>query len=168
MNDCELPRQSGETDHAPAPSRRRLGARTVLRAVVKALAAAEPVPALKYELLPGPLERTPGNAATNYYRAMLHIQQAIAAVPKEESQKFYQDYESIFDKPLSEMPKQEMEKWVGYYRNALAETKAAAYREECHFNLRVQDLRGMDTNTARRGPPSRSRKAPAKSPRWRK
>jgi len=107
--------------------------------------AAEPVPALKYELLPGPLERTPGNAATNYYRAMLHIQQAIAAVPKEESQKFYQDYESIFDRPLSEMPKQEMQKWVGYYRNALAETKAAAYREECHFNLRVQDLRGMDT-----------------------
>ena len=43
------------------------------------------------------------------------------------------------------MPKQEMQKWVGYYRNALAETKAAAYREECHFNLRVQDLRGMDT-----------------------
>jgi hypothetical protein len=107
--------------------------------------AAEPVPALKYELLPGPLERKPGNGATNYYRAFLHMQQTLAAVPKEEREKFYQEYDSISDMTLAEMPKQEMEKWVGYYRNALAEAKAAAYREECHFQLREQDFRGMET-----------------------
>ena len=106
--------------------------------------AAEPVPALKYELLPGPLERKPGNGATNYYRAMLHVQELMSFLPKEEREKFYQDYDTWFDKPLKDLPKEELEKWVGYYRNALEETKAAVYREECHFNLRQQDLRGMD------------------------
>lgn len=107
--------------------------------------AAEPVPALKYELLPGPLERKPGNGATNYYRAILHAQQATTAAPKEGRERFQQEYDAWLTKPLQEMPKEEMEKWIGYYRSALAETKAAAYREECHFNLRQQDLRGMET-----------------------
>ncbi|MBC7854472.1 MAG: hypothetical protein IAF94_13645, partial [Pirellulaceae bacterium] len=108
-------------------------------------AAAEAVPALKYELLPGPLERKPGNGATNYYRAILHAQQVTSAVTKEEREKFNQNYHTWFDLPLQELPKAELERWVKHYHNALAETKAAAYREECRFNLRQQDLRGMET-----------------------
>jgi hypothetical protein len=107
--------------------------------------AAEPVPALKYELLPPPPQRTPGNGATNYYRAFLHVQQVANAIPKEEREKVFQDYDNWFDKSLQEMPKEAMEKWVGYHRSAVWEMKAATYREECHFNLRVQDLRGLDT-----------------------
>jgi hypothetical protein len=107
--------------------------------------AAEPVPALKYELLPGPAERKPGNGATNYYRAMLHIQQTTSQIPNEELKKFYQDYDNVLERHLPELPKEDLEKWVGYYRNALAEVKIAAYREECRFQLRPQDLRGMDT-----------------------
>ncbi len=107
--------------------------------------AAEPVPALKYELLPGPPERKPGNGATNYYRAMLHSQQVTSQIPKEERKKFYQNYDIWLDKHLQDLPKEDMERWVGYYRYALAEVKTAAYREECHFNLRQQDLWGMDT-----------------------
>ena len=110
--------------------------------------AAEPVPALKYSLLPSPTERTPGNGATNYYRAILHAQQIQSAAPKEDRDSFNQHLQKWYDthlKDLSPDDKREMEKWVGYYRKALAETKLAAYREECHFNLRLQDLRGMDT-----------------------
>src|SRR5947208_13516 len=36
--------------------------------------APEPRPALKYRLLPAPSERTPGNAAPYYYRAMIQLQ----------------------------------------------------------------------------------------------
>ncbi|MGI8982370.1 MAG: hypothetical protein ACR2FY_24325 [Pirellulaceae bacterium] len=107
--------------------------------------APEPVPALKYELLPSPAERKPGNGATNYYRAMLHAQQVFSAIPKEDREKFYRDYNDWIERPLTELPKEEVEKWVGYYRHAMAETKTAAYREECRFNLRLQDLRGMET-----------------------
>ncbi|MBC7852533.1 MAG: hypothetical protein IAF94_03770 [Pirellulaceae bacterium] len=99
----------------------------------------------QYELLPGPLERKPGNGATNYYRAILHAQQVTSAVGKEERDNVHQDYNTWFEKPLKELPKAEMEKWVSHYRYALAETKAAAYREQCHFDLRQQDLRGMET-----------------------
>src|SRR5687767_9632909 len=35
--------------------------------------AAEPRPALKYRLMPAASERTPGNAAPFYYRAILHL-----------------------------------------------------------------------------------------------
>lgn len=110
--------------------------------------AAEPVPALKYTLLPGSAERTPGNGATNYYRAILHAQQVQSSAPKEDRENFNKRLQEWYDTPLQNLSpadKAEMEKWVGYYRNALAETKSAAYREECHFNLRLQDLRGMET-----------------------
>ncbi len=110
--------------------------------------AAEPVPALKYELLPSSLERTPGNGATNYYRAILHAQDVIGRASQPEREKYGQHYGEWIDKPLHELSKeekQEMEKWVGYYRQALAETRVATYREECRFNLRLQDLRGMET-----------------------
>lgn len=110
--------------------------------------AAEPVPALKYTLLPGSTERTSGNGATNYYRAILHAQQVHSSASKEDRDRFHQHLQEWYDTPLQDLSpadKRAMEKWVGYYRNALAETRLAAYREECHFNLRLQDLRGMDT-----------------------
>ncbi len=110
--------------------------------------AAEPVPALKYALLPGSTERTSGNGATNYYRAILHAQQVHSSASKEDRDGFNQHLQEWYDTPLQDLSpadKRAMEKWVGYYRNALAETKLAAYREECHFNLRLQDLRGMET-----------------------
>lgn len=109
--------------------------------------AAEPLPALKYELLPGPMQRKPGNAATNYYRALLHAQQVRSSVAKAEQDKHNQEYEQWFSGPLNDSTKLDMRKWVGYYQAALAETKSAAYCEECKWNLRIQDLRGLDTIT---------------------
>jgi len=107
--------------------------------------AVEPSPALKYELLPAPLERKPGNAATNYYRAILHAQQVTNSAPKEERERFYLEYGDWFERPLQDLPKEDLERWIGYYRAALEETRQAAYREECHFNLRQQDLKGLET-----------------------
>ena len=107
--------------------------------------AGEPRPALKYELLPSPIERKPGNRATHYYRAMLLHQQVQANLPKEEWQKLNELEQTWTECPLNKLPQEEIRKHVAKYSAAIREIKTAAYREEGQFNLRLQDLRGMDT-----------------------
>lgn len=103
-------------------------------------AAAEPRPALKYRLLPTPSERTPGNAAQFYYRAML-----LESRPKER----WSEYEKHRDEWLASdrrtYPKQEVAKWLPLGDAAFAQLQVAAYREYCDWDHRVQDLRGLDT-----------------------
>lgn len=130
-------------EHRPVPSHANSNEPSVIHLTLTP--AAEPVPALKYELLPGPPERTPGNGATNYYRAFMHAQQVVDAISKDQRGMDQQDFDNWVQRSLREMPKEDMEKWVVYFRHALAEVKAAAYREQCHFELREQDLRGLET-----------------------
>jgi hypothetical protein len=139
-----IPDPQRPDEHRPQPSHANPNETSVIYLTLTP--AAEPVPALKYELLPGPPERTPGNGATNYYRAFMHAQQVADVINKDaKARAAFQEYDNWLQKPLKEMPKEDMEKWVGYYRNTLAEVKAAAYREQCQFELREQDLRGLDT-----------------------
>src|SRR5688500_14429408 len=70
--------------------------------------APEPRPALKYELLPGYSEKTPGNAAQFYYRALLMASQ----LPKEHSKKYNEDHQKWSEAPFAEMPKEDMQAWV--------------------------------------------------------
>jgi hypothetical protein len=130
-------------EHRPPVGHEHPNEPTVIRLTLTP--AAEPVPALKYELLPGPPQRTPGNGATNYYRAFMHAQQVLDTINRDQRGMSQQDFDTWLQSPLREMPKNEMEKWVVYFRNALAEVKTAAYRDHCRFELREQDLRGMDT-----------------------
>ena len=104
--------------------------------------AAEPVPALQYSLLPTPAERTPGNAATHYYRAML--------IQKERPKEYWQEYADksrlwLAAAPGDETAKAEMSKWLGPQRNPLEEVRAGAFREHCDWDMRLSDLRGLDT-----------------------
>jgi hypothetical protein len=101
--------------------------------------AAEPRPALKYRLIPAAVERTPGNAAPFYYRAVLHLNN----LPKDH----WKAYDENQDKWLSSDPavfsKEEVAKWLpaGAWRSQL---EVAAYREYCDWDYRIQDLRGME------------------------
>jgi len=102
--------------------------------------AAEPRPALRYRLMPAPHERTPGNAAVFYYRAMLWL--------KSQSPEHWKEYdkksEAWLAAPLDKLPKEEVRQWVSgesFYH----QLRIAAYRENCDWDLRVQDLRGTDT-----------------------
>ncbi len=101
--------------------------------------AGEPRPALKYLLLPTPAERTPGNAAQQYYRAIVLQKQ----LPKEYWQEYSDHSPRWLAAPTDDaQTKAEIGKWLGSQRNVLAQTKAGAFREYCDWDFRLQDLRG--------------------------
>jgi hypothetical protein len=106
-------------------------------------AAPEPVPALKYEFLPRPVERKPGNAATNYYRAVLALQSIPNDVATDESK-----WSAEFDgAPYEKVPRDRMLRWINAHERAFEELRLGVFRESCDWGLRMQDLRGMDTLT---------------------
>ena len=104
--------------------------------------APEPRPALKYSLLPAPAERTPGNASTHYYRAMLMLKER----PKENWQE-YSDKERqwLAAAPGDDAAKAEIAKWLQSQRNVLEEVRQAALCQRSQWDLPLQDLRGLDT-----------------------
>ena len=103
--------------------------------------AAEPRPALKYTLLPTPGERTPGNAAQHYYRAIVLQKQQ----PKELWQEFNDKQQAWLEAaPNDAAAKAEIARWVASQRHVLAEVRAGAFREYCDWDFRLQDLRGPE------------------------
>ncbi|HEV7280387.1 MAG TPA: hypothetical protein VGN57_09260 [Pirellulaceae bacterium] len=104
-------------------------------------AAAEPVPALEYRLLPTTQERTPGNAATYYYRAMLHLK----SIPQDYFKKYAESQERWTEKPLDGESAEEIRKYLEAFPNVFSETKTAVYREECEWNLGLEQLKGPET-----------------------
>jgi hypothetical protein len=101
--------------------------------------AAEPRPALKYRLVPATAERTPGNAAPFYYRAVLHMNN----LPKDYWKPYDENQERWLSRDPAVFPKEEVAKWLpaGAWRSQL---EVAAYREYCDWDYRIQDLRGLE------------------------
>lgn len=103
--------------------------------------AAEARPALKYTLLPTPSERTPGNAAQHYYRAIVLQKQQ----PKELWQEFNDKQQAWLAASSDDSgAKAEIAKWLASQRHVLAEVRAGAFREYCDWDFRLQDLRGPE------------------------
>jgi hypothetical protein len=102
--------------------------------------AAEPRPALQYTLLPSPAERSPGNAAQHYYKAIL-IQKN---QPKEISEQYNASEDRWLAATREEFPHAEVAKWLAAQGSVLAEVKIAAFRETCDWDFRLQDLRGPE------------------------
>jgi len=90
--------------------------------------AAEPVPALKYPLLPDIAVQTPGNAVTLYYRALL---------PDALTHRLEPDIADKMEKwrktPLADLPVADMA-WLRTYR-PLQDCEAAARREHCDWDM---------------------------------
>jgi hypothetical protein len=101
--------------------------------------APEPRPALKYRLIPATSERTPGNAAPFYFRAVLHLNN----LPKDHWKPYDENHEKWLSTDPAVFPKEEVAKWLpsGAWRSQL---EVAAYREYCDWDYRIQDLRGME------------------------
>jgi hypothetical protein len=120
---------------APAPD---AGPRIVRLSLA---AAAEPNPALKYELLPPSTQRTPGNAAPYYYRSILWLSEN-----QKELDKQYLEHEQAWTEgPLDKLDKEQVRKWVQAHRMPLENLRTAVYRESCDWDWRIQDLRGQET-----------------------
>lgn len=102
--------------------------------------AAEPRPALKYALGIGSRERTPGNAAQFYHRALLTKRH----VPEVHLKQFVEHEKAWLEGPLNAQKQGEIKKWLQPFGATLGELKVAVYREYCDWDFRLQDLKGME------------------------
>ncbi|NLX56954.1 MAG: hypothetical protein GXY58_17750 [Planctomycetaceae bacterium] len=97
----------------------------------------EPVPPLTYQLVPSYSQLTPGNAATNYYRA-------IVMLPHDEQHQFDEQQFQWLEVPLAEFPRDEARKWLKAYGNALNEVHTATCHEDCDWGYRLRELEGLE------------------------
>ena len=98
--------------------------------------AAEPVPALKYRLRPPLEERTNGNAALAYYRAVVQFQ------PMAHGSDFAtfvnEKLEPWLETPLDKLPQDEIARALDRYRSVLRELEQGSRRDECRWDLPLE------------------------------
>jgi hypothetical protein len=102
--------------------------------------AAAPRGALRVRLLPEYLDRTPGNRATLYYRAMVISRQT----PADALAAFEKDRERWQEVPWDKLPRAEVRKRLATYTTTLKELHAGAWREDCDWGIRLRELKGME------------------------
>ena len=116
--------------------------------VILIRAAASPVPALKYSLLPDRRDLIPGNAAIFYHRAIERLievryrQQLAAEKAKTSRKQLAADEESVqawLTQPLATLPREAVRKHLERYANSLRETELGARREFCDWELQRRD-----------------------------
>jgi hypothetical protein len=95
--------------------------------------AAEPRPALRYQLRPGVADQVPGNAAIDYQRALIQLRDTRV---EEESGDKIQDW---LDIPLHEMPGEEVRALLRGYETTLDATTRAARYATCDWQLPIRE-----------------------------
>lgn len=95
--------------------------------------AAEPQPALRYELLPGVLDHTSGNAALLYYRMLGRI----------DGKKEAETVARWLKVPPRDLPRAEVKALLGRYAAVLDEARRAARCERCDWQLPIR-VEGLD------------------------
>jgi hypothetical protein len=111
------------------PSARDADEPAVPTVKVAVAAATRPAPrALRYPLLPDPLELTPGNAAIHWLRAG----RAAVAAPSLTNEQYQQ---WLGDRPLAELPRDEVRKYLDRCQAALRAAERAALCERCDWEM---------------------------------
>ena len=109
--------------------------------------AAEPIPALKYRLLPERRSLVPGNAAVFYHRAIAMLDDAAQwARRRTDAKQFLATEEQAtgpwITGPLELIPVDQARQHLETYRTALIEAKLGALRQTCNweFDLRPEGV----------------------------
>jgi len=105
--------------------------------------AGQPEPALKYRLLPEPIDQTPGNAALNYHRAIEMLMEASQRQSREERPTANSETASDADTrirewlegPLDGISRDEARELIASYGPALREAALGARRSDCDWGL---------------------------------
>ncbi len=122
--------------------------------------AAEPIPALKYRLLPERSTLVPGNAAIFYHRAILKLEETWQSTrrAKEQGKSLIDDENALVDwitGPLKAIPHDRARHWLEKYSSTLHETELGARRLTCNWEFdsrlegielmlpEIQDVRGL-------------------------
>lgn len=103
--------------------------------------APPPRPALRWQFLPTLMERTPGNAATYYYRAVLLL--ASSGDAREGWKEYNEHEEEWLSNDPQQYPREAVRQWLSGWQSALEQLRIASRREYCDWELRTQDIRGM-------------------------
>jgi hypothetical protein len=90
--------------------------------------AAEPVPALRYRLLPNLAEQTPGNGAFEYLQAVNRD------LPRADQNKL----NPWLDLPPDRLPVKELETTLASFRRTLSDLEQASHREVCDWQLPIR------------------------------
>ncbi len=125
---------------AQQPSAQFVDPNQTQRVELTITAAAEPKPALRYSLAIGARERSAGNAAPFYYRALLSRH----GVPATHDKRFAEHERAWLEDPLTPKTQAEIKEWLAPYHGAFRELRTAVYREHCDWDFRLQDLKGME------------------------
>ncbi len=125
--------------------------------------AAEPVPALKYRLVPEQITLVPGNAATFYYRGVIIMTETYSSLrAREKSQPgaFPESVERLASDtwlmcPIGEIPRDKARKYLEPFQSALKEVEIGVLRSTCDWEFdqrtegmflqlpEIQDMRGL-------------------------
>lgn len=98
-----------------------------------ASAAAAPVPALKYELLPRLRDRAPGNAALGYHRA--HLLRPSWPRDAEEGRKLQEKLIAWEEATVEKLPVEEVRKYLQQHAASLRAADDAARLDRCEWEL---------------------------------
>ena len=108
--------------------------------------ATEPHPALKYQLVPEKYGLIPGNAALFYHRAFIFLAQRNAGIAQSPptapgSHPFLTSQEAYewIDKPLADLPRDEIRLFLDRHHSVIEETKLGAKRDQCDWGLSGRD-----------------------------
>lgn len=96
--------------------------------------APEPVPALKYQLLPDLLEREPGNAAVLYNRVLIQLVEQLDDETSEKLTKWAGDEVALEDLPVAEL-----RETLKPFEAILGELAIAARRDSCQWDFPFRD-----------------------------
>jgi len=115
---------------------------------IKLRPAAEPIPALKYRLMPERSSLVPGNAAIFYHRGILFLSQTRARVndPRYVNALAKDVNEEQISRwllgPIADIPREKAQKALENYRQALAEVQLGVTRSECdwEFDRRTEGI----------------------------
>jgi hypothetical protein len=97
-------------------------------------AAAAPVPALRYELLPGYRDQIQGNAALSYHRAMLLKGEHREIDPEAAALRDLR-LDEMAAKPAKEVNVEELRKYLSAFRLVFRELENGARRDRCDWDL---------------------------------
>ncbi|WP_372721327.1 hypothetical protein [Novipirellula sp.] len=135
--DYKTPAASASTDPS-APNAAKIAPK-----VLKIHPAAEPVPALKIRFWPDRFEMVAGNTFVPFQRATIMSLEKNRSAGAEDP--FFKNYDQWMEGSLDELPKQEVAKYLDSQQNVLSELHRAMRMRDSHYELGIDDLRGLET-----------------------
>ncbi len=109
--------------------------------VVVSNTAVEPNPPLRFRFAAASTDLKPGNSVPFIYRAIVML----GGEAGEHNRKFTEGYDRFSERPLADLPRDEVRELLGQYRSVFAQLERAAEREGTDWSWHLEELSGDDS-----------------------